>query len=127
MIEVIFRLAHFFGVEAIIPWRDGNVVRIGDCLHIRDFFAHARHCGGPNLHHQVHRLIRVLRHGIGHPVMRMGGKTQNFGALLTQFQDFGDGRVRVIGILIIAALGESTPDFFAQITTSRVFEEWLYR
>ena len=47
--------------------------------------------------------------------MGMGREAQDFGALLTQFQYFGDGRVGVVRILVIAAHRERTPDLFTQI------------
>ena len=115
MIEVIFRLAHLFGVEAIIPWRDCDVVGIGDGLHVGHFFFDAGGSSRPDLHHQVHRLVRVLRHRVGHAVMGMGRETEDFGTLLTQFQYFCDGRVGVVRILVIAAHRERTPDLFTQI------------
>ena len=127
LIEVILRLAHLFGVETIIPRLDCDLVRIGNGLHVRDFFFHACGRGWPNLHHQVHRLIRVLRHRVRHPIMRMGRKTEDFSALLTQFQDFGNRCVGVVRISVITPLRERAPDFFAQVAASRIFKEWLHR
>ena len=90
-IEVVLRLTNLLSIEAIVPRRDGDLGRlarlclgIGDLLHVRDLFMHAGHSGGPDAHHQVHRLRGVLGHGVGHAIVGVGLKAEQNRALLAQ-------------------------------------------
>ena len=58
--------------------------------------------------------------------MSVGFKTQHIGALLTQFQDFGDGRVRIIGVFVVTTRHKCAPDFFAQVAARRIFQKGLH-
>ena len=46
-------------------------------------------------------------------------------ALLAQFQYFRDGRIGIIGIAIVAAIGEGTPYFFTQRAVASILQHWL--
>ena len=58
--------------------------------------------------------------------MGVGLEAQQLGTLRPQFQDFGDGRVGVVLIAIVAAIDISGIDFFPQIPARAVFQKRLH-
>src|SRR3546814_10550931 len=59
--------------------------------------------------------------------MRVGRETERFGALLAQLQYFGDRRIGVVGVAIVAAADERLVDLFAQRAVGRVLQHRLRR
>ena len=128
-VEIVFRLAHLLGIEAIVPWRDPDPGALGvsDLLHIGDFLAHARREGRPHLQQQVHDGVGGFRHLIvGDPVGECGIAEQ-LCFLGAQLQDFGDGDVVVMRVAIVAARGPHAERLFAQIAADGIGEERLDR
>uniref|UniRef100_A0A0N5A0Y1 NAD-specific glutamate dehydrogenase n=1 Tax=Parastrongyloides trichosuri TaxID=131310 RepID=A0A0N5A0Y1_PARTI len=111
LIEVVLRLTHLLGVVEIVPRLD---VVTGDRLHVGDFLGDAGLGRGPDALHQVHRRGRGLGHRVLHAPFGVVAEAQQLGALLTQGDDTGDGRLGVVGVAVVAALDELAPDLFAQ-------------
>ncbi len=127
-IEIIFRLADLLCIEAIVPRLDGNSCAFGirHFLHVSDFFPNPGNRGWPDLHHQIHRRIRIFRHGVSHTVMGVTFKAQQFGPVRPQFQDFGDRHVGVIRITIVAAVDIGVVNLFAKVAAGRILQEGLH-
>ena len=78
LVEIIARLAHFFGVKAVIPGLDGKLglVAIGNLLHVGDFLRHPRNRRRPDAHHQRGGRCGGLCHRVLHAPVGMRRKTQ---------------------------------------------------
>ncbi len=114
--EVVLRLADLLLVITIVPRLDRDLVAelVGERLLVGDFFLHARDGGRPDPHHQVHRLVRRLGHRVLHPPMGVSLETEQPGAVGAELHDLGDRRVGVVGVAIVAAVDERTPDLLAE-------------
>ena len=100
--------------------------RIGNLLHIGDFFVHPVDRRSPHRHQQVQRIVRRLGHGLFQPPVGVGRIAEQQGAFSAQAQDFRTDLLVVRGVVIVAAQDEQAPDFFAQVAPGRIGFERLH-
>ncbi|MNQ62929.1 hypothetical protein D3C85_772930 [compost metagenome] len=111
LIEVVLGLADLLGEVEVVPGLD---VVAGDRLHVGDLLGHAGLGRGPDALHQLHGRGRGLGHGVLHAPFGVVAEAEQLGALLTQGDDLGDGRLGVVGVAVVAALDELLPHLLAQ-------------
>ena len=129
VVEIGAALPQLFGVVAPVPWRQREIAALlrdqrlqGVAIRQRPG---ARRLPDP-LQQAAHRLGR-LGHRILQPVGGEGRKAQQPGALLAQRQDLDNGRVVVVGVVVVAARGEGLEHLFAQLAPAGALQERLDR
>ena len=129
LIEIVFFLAHFLRVIAVVPRfdLDPGTLAVGDRLHVGDFFACAHDRRLPYLHHQGHGLLRCSGHVVVENPVRVTGETEELGAFGAQLQDLGNHRFVVVRARVIAAHRPHAPALFAQVAPRGVGNERLHR
>ena len=117
LIEIVFRIAHFLRVIAVVPRfdLDPGTLAVGERLHVGDFFAYAHDRRLPHLHHQSHRGVWRFGHVVGQDPVRVAGKAQELGAFGAQLQDFGNHRLVVVSARVITPHRPHAPALFAQV------------
>ncbi len=128
-VEVVLRLAYFFGVVTVVPGfdREPRMFLVGDRLHVGDFLVDARNSGGPHLHHHLERVLRRFRHFLIERVVRVRRIAEELGAFGAQREDFRDDLLVVVRVVVVAAMVEGRPHLLAQVAPVGVGEERLHR
>ncbi len=127
-VQVVFGLTHLFHVVAVIPRLDRDVVATLVCerLHLCDFLFDAGDGGRPDRLHQLQRALGRAGHAVLEAPLGVIVVAQQFNALVTQLQDFGDDGVVVVLVAIVAAIVIGAPDFLAQITLVGIGQERVH-
>src|SRR5260221_641972 len=125
VVDVEAGLAHLLGVVAVVPGLDRNVhaVLLGHRLHVDDFLAHARDGGLPQGLHELRGALGRLRHAHLDAPVRVAGIAEDMRTFVAQLHDFGNDRLVVVLVAVVAAVGERAPDLLAQLAPVRVREE----
>ena len=128
-VEVVLRLADLLGVVAVVPRSDLElrVLLVRDGLHVVDLLVYARDGGGPDLHHQAHRLLGRLGHRVVEAPVGVRREAEELGALCPQAEDLGDALAVVVRVLVVAAAVVRPPDLLAQVAPVRVGQEGVHR
>src|SRR5258705_2186722 len=119
LIQIKLLFTNLLHVVTIVPWLNLDLCTflISEGLHISHFFMHACHGWLPNSLHQFHGSLRRFLHSQFQTPMSVRGKTQQFGSLSAQLQDFCDDSIVIVLIAVISAINEHAPGLLSKIAS----------
>ena len=127
VVEIGSDLAQLFGIIAPVPRRQREIAAL--LRHQRLQGVAVGHRPRPRrlpdpLQQPAHRF-RCLGHRILQPIGGKGGEAEQLRAFLAQRQDFDDGLVVVVGVVVVAARRKRLEDLLAQVAPGRTLQERL--